>query len=93
MITELRNQYENNVAKLKGDIKGFIQNNKPNYIKGNSCWFDSRKIHGTETNGYGVSLRVDGEFTSEFRDKLFGQGSKWMTLKEKDYDNYRKVWH
>ena len=47
----------------------------------------------TETNGYGVSLRVDGEFTSEFRDKLFGQGSKWMTLKEKDYDNYRKVWH
>ena len=40
-----------------------------------------------------VSLRVDGEFTSEFRDKLFGQGSKWMTLKEKDYDNYRKVWH
>ena len=30
MITELRNQYENNVAKLKGDIKGFIQNNKPN---------------------------------------------------------------
>ena len=32
MITELRNQYENNVAKLKGDIKGFIQNNKPNYM-------------------------------------------------------------
>ncbi len=70
-----------------------MENNKPNYIKGNSCWFDSRKIHGTETNGYGVSLRVDGEFTSEFRDKLFGQGSKWMTLNEKDYDNYRKVWH
>ena len=29
MITELRNQYENNVAKLKDDIEGFIQNNKP----------------------------------------------------------------
>lgn len=70
-----------------------MENNKPNYIKGSSCWFDSRKIHGTETNGYGVSLRVDGEFTSEFRDKLFGQGSKWMTLNEKDYDNYRKVWN
>ena len=28
-------------------------------------------------------LRVDGEFKSEFRDKIFGQGSKWMTLNKK----------
>ena len=70
-----------------------MENNKPNYIKGiPTLWFDSRKIHGTETNGYGVSLRVDGEFTSEFRDKLnLVKVTKWMTLKEKDYDNYRKV--
>ena len=59
-----------------------LKNEKPFYIKGNSCWFNSKKYHGTKTtktNGYGVSLRVDGEFTSEFRDKLFGKDSKWET--------------
>ena len=57
-----------------------LENEKPIYIKGNSCWFDSKKYHGTKTNGYGVSLRVDGEYTSEFRDKLFGKDSKWKTV-------------
>ena len=57
-----------------------LENEKPIYIKGNSCWFDSKKYHGTKTNGYGVSLRVDGEFTSEFREKLFGKDSKWKTV-------------
>ena len=70
-----------------------IENEKPIYIQGNSCWFDSKKIHGTETNGYGVSLRVDGEFKSEFRDKIFGKNSRWMTLQEKDYDHNRLPWY
>ena len=57
-----------------------LENEKPIYIKGNSCWFDSKKYHGTKTNGYGVSLRVDGEYTSDFRKKLFGKDSKWETV-------------
>jgi hypothetical protein len=57
-----------------------MENNQPIYIQGSSCWFDSQKYHGTKTNGYGVSLRVDGEYTSEFREKLFGKDSKWATV-------------
>ena len=57
-----------------------LENEKTIYIKGNSCWFNSKKYHGTKTNGYGVSLRVDGEYTSDFRKKLFGKDSKWETV-------------
>ena len=57
-----------------------MKNDKPIYIKGSSCWFNSTKSHGTETNGYGVSVRIDGEFTSDFRKKLFGKNSKWKTV-------------
>ncbi len=49
------------------------------YIQGSSCWFDSQKSHGTKSNGYTVSMRIDGKFTSEFRKKLFGKKSKWKT--------------
>ena len=49
------------------------------YIQGSSCWFDSQKSHGTKSNGYTVSMRIDGKFTSDFRNKLFGKNSKWKT--------------
>jgi hypothetical protein len=77
------------------DAKKFfvLENNQPIYIQGSSCWFDSKKIHGTETDGYGVSLRVDGEFTDEFRKKLFGENSKWKTIQEIDYDHKRLPWY
>ena len=61
-----------------------MKNDKPIYIKGSSCWFNSTKSHGTETNGYGVSVRIDGEFTSDFRKKLFGKNSKWKTVEIED---------
>ena len=61
-----------------------MKNDKPIYIKGSSCWFNSTKPHGTETNGYGVSIRIDGEFTSDFRKKLFGKNSKWKTVEIED---------
>ena len=57
-----------------------MENNKPIYMKGYSCWLDSTKVHGCKTNGYGVSVRIDGEFTSDFRRKLFGKNSKWKTI-------------
>lgn len=57
-----------------------LENNQPIYIKGSSCWFNTKIPHGSETNGYGVSLRVDGEFTSELRKRLFGKDSKWETI-------------
>ena len=46
----------------------------------NASWFNTKIPHGSETNGYGVSLRVDGEFTSELRKRLFGKDSKWETI-------------
>jgi len=49
------------------------------YIEGNTCWFDSKKPHGTESDGYSISMRVDGKFKSDFRNKLFGKNSKWKT--------------
>jgi hypothetical protein len=57
-----------------------LENNKPIYIQGSSGWFDTTIPHGSETEEYGVSLRVDGEFTPEFRKKLFGKDSKWETI-------------
>ena len=58
-----------------------LENHKPIYIKGSSCWFDSFKYHGTESkDDYAVSVRIDGEFTQEFREKLFGKNSKWKTI-------------
>jgi len=51
------------------------------YIKGYSCWFDSREFHGSEvTEKYSMGVRIDGEFTSDFREKLFGKNSKWKSL-------------
>ncbi len=80
--------------RFNGAKKFFVlENNQPIYIQGSSCWFDSKKIHGTETDGYGVSLRVDGEFTDEFRKKLFGENSKWKTIQEIDYDHKRLPWY
>ena len=66
---------------LSNSRKLFVmENNKPIYMKGYSCWFDSTKVHGCKTNGHGVSIRIDGEFTSDFRRKLFGKNSKWKTI-------------
>ena len=66
---------------LNNSKKLFVmKNGKPIYIKGSSRWFNSTKVHGTESNGYGVSVRIDGEFTEEFREKLFGD-TKWKTIK------------
>ena len=66
---------------LNNSKKLFVmKNDKPIYIKGSSCWFNSTKVHGTESSGYGVSIRIDGEFTSDFRKKLFGKNSKWKTV-------------
>ena len=50
------------------------------YIRGHSCWFDSQKPHGTKSDGYTISMRIDGKFKSEFRNKLFGKNSKWKTI-------------
>ena len=51
------------------------------YIEGNSCWFDSRKQHGSDSLGKnGASVRIDGKFISTFRKELFGNGSKWEKL-------------
>ena len=57
-----------------------LENENPIYIKGNSCWFDSKKYHGTKSDGYSISMRIDGKFNSDFRDKLFGKDSKWETI-------------
>ena len=46
------------------------------YIQGSSCWFDSQKSHGTKSNGYSISMRIDGKFKSDFRDKLL----KWLKV-------------
>ena len=56
-----------------------LDNNQPIYLQGSSCWFDSQKSHGTKSNGYSISMRIDGKFNSDFRDKLFGKDSKWQT--------------
>tara|TARA_R110000765_G_scaffold409241_1_gene507387 strand:+ start:176 stop:835 length:660 start_codon:yes stop_codon:yes gene_type:complete len=58
-----------------------LENHEPIYIKGSSGWFDSFKYHGTESqDDIAVSVRIDGEFTQEFREKLFGKNSKWKTI-------------
>lgn len=51
-----------------------------NFVEGYSCWFDSQKPHGTESDGFSISMRVDGKFESDFRDKIFGKNSKWETF-------------
>ena len=56
-----------------------MENNQPIYIQGSSCWFDSQKYHGTKSNGYSISMRIDGKFKSDFRHKIFGKNSKWQT--------------
>ena len=56
-----------------------LENKQPIYLQGSSCWFDSQKPHGTKSNGYSISMRIDGKFNSDFRDKLFGKDSKWQT--------------
>ena len=60
------------------DNKRFFVDNI--YIKGNSCWFDSQKPHGTKSDGYTISMRIDGKFKSDFRNKLFGKNSEWKTI-------------
>ena len=59
-----------------------MENNQPIYIQGSSCWFDSQKSHGTKSKGYSISMRIDGKFNSDFRDKIFGDGSEWQTIKK-----------
>ena len=56
------------------------------YIQGNTCWFDSQKVHGTKSDGYSISMRIDGKYKSDFRDKLFGNNSEWKTITEDDYN-------
>ena len=59
-----------------------MENNQPIYLQGSSCWFDSQKSHGTKSNGYSISMRIDGKFKSDFRNKIFGDGSEWQTIKK-----------
>ena len=54
------------------------------YLKGNSCWCDSQRRHGTKSDGYSVSIRVDGKWKSDFRNKIFGEGSEWETITKWD---------
>ena len=54
------------------------------YLKGNSCWVDSQRRHGTKSDGYSVSIRVDGKWKSDFRNKIFGEGSEWETITKWD---------
>lgn len=43
------------------------------YVKGNSAWFNSYDLHGGDREKVMTfSLRVDGKFTDEFRQKLLG---------------------
>ncbi len=49
------------------------------YMKGTSCWFNPILVHGTDNgDNLSASLRVDGEFTTEFRKQIFGD-DEWKT--------------
>ena len=66
---------------FSNDKKLFIaEKGETHHLKGNTCWFDSQKPHGTLSNGYSVSMRIDGKFKSDFRNKIFGEGSEWKTI-------------
>ena len=68
--------------RLNKNKKMFIlEDGKKFFHEGYSCWFDSRKFHGAEALGRnGVSVRVDGKFTSDFREKVFGKDAEWESL-------------
>ena len=65
-----------------------LENNNHTYIQGSSCWFDAKIKHGSESDGFAASLRVDGEFTKEFREKSFGKNSKRETVTDLDRWNW-----
>ena len=49
------------------------------YSKGISCRFNPVMLHGVKCgDDFSASLRVDGEYTREFRKKIFGDG-EWRT--------------
>ena len=49
------------------------------YSKGISCWFNPLLLHGVDCGeNISASLRVDGEYTREFRKKIFGD-EEWKT--------------
>jgi|TARA_R110000822_G_scaffold82989_4_gene195894 hypothetical protein len=49
------------------------------YSKGISCWFNPLLLHGVDCGeDISASLRVDGEYTKEFRKKIFGD-DEWKT--------------
>ena len=53
------------------------------YSKGISCRFNPVMLHGVECgDDFSASLRIDGEYTKEFRKKIFGD-TEWRT--EFDY--------
>jgi len=42
------------------------------YVTGSTCWLDASYAHGTNaSNGLSATIRIDGEFTAEFRQKIF----------------------
>jgi len=60
---------------------GFVIKDKfpMEYSNGVSCWFNPIMLHGIKNgDDFSASLRIDGEFTEEFREKLFGD-TKWKT--------------
>jgi hypothetical protein len=71
--------------RLNKNKKLFVgMDEKYTFLKGNSCWFNTRfpYYHGAESSmKYTASVRIDGKFTREFREKLFGEGSTWETIK------------
>jgi|TARA_R100000008_G_C3533923_1_gene140875 hypothetical protein len=49
------------------------------YSKGVACRFNPVLLHGTECgDDFSASIRIDGEYTKEFRKKIFGD-TKWNT--------------
>jgi hypothetical protein len=49
-------------------------------MTGSACWFDSTKVKGTTGSAdFTAGVRIDGEFTSEFREKIFND-SEWETV-------------
>ena len=80
MITELRNQYENNVAKLKDDIEGFIQNNKPNYMPVNLG--EAYKLRELDS---AITQLTEAEDKLECLMKNFGEEQITSTLEGERY--------
>jgi hypothetical protein len=71
--TQTFDWYKNGLCEEK-IIKSYLDESDDSamLLKGISCWFDGSKIHGTKSgDGLSASVRIDGEFTPEFREKVF----------------------